>query len=156
MLQDTIILLKFLLSVIKLYTIMRIKFLICFLLFSLSVISQEIGSVKNGIHSIKLLKSNNLFSCVYSDVYSVDFNKEKSFNFPNIDTIYTIVMDGFKHHKDHQIIVQTGNDTIVKFEFKMIKGRNMLKIKQNNLESKTFGTSTYFSKKDIGKLFGNP
>jgi len=134
---------------------MQLKILIYFFLISSTLLGQEIGSIKNGNHSIKLLKSNNLFSCVYSDVSSVDFKKEKSFSFPNINTIYTIVMDGFKHHKDHQVIVQTSNDTIVKFEFKMIKGKNMLKIKQNNLDSKTFGTSTYFTKKEIVKLFGN-
>ena len=134
---------------------MQLKILIYFFLISSTLLGQEIGSIKNGNDSIKLLKSNNLFSCVYSDVSSVDFKKEKSFSFPNINTIYTIVMDGFKHHKDHQVIVQTSNDTIVKFEFKMIKGKNMLKIKQNNLDSKTFGTSTYFTKKEIVKLFGN-
>ena len=134
---------------------MQLKILIYFFLISSTLLGQEIGSIQNGNHSIKLLKSNNLFSCVYSDVNSVDFKKEKSFSFPNINTIYTIVMDGFKHHKDHQVIVQTSNDTIVKFEFKMIKGKNMLKIKQNNLDSKTFGTSTYFTKKEIVKLFGN-
>lgn len=124
------------------------------LLISLSGFGQEIGSVKNGNYSIKLLKSNNIFSCIYSDVNSETFNKEKSFSFPNIETIYTIVMDGFNHHNDHQVIVQTSNNTIVKFEFKMIKGENMLKIKQNNLVHKTFGTSTFFTKNEMFKLFG--
>ena len=134
---------------------MQLKILIYFFFISSTLLGQEIGSIQNGNHSIKLLKANNIFSCVYSDVNSVDFKKEKSFSFPNINTIYTIVMDGFKHHKDHQVIVQTSNDTIVKFEFKMIKGENMLKIKQNNLDTKTFGTSTYFTKKEIMKLFGD-
>ena len=134
---------------------MQFKTFLFSLLISASCFSQEIGTIKSGNHSITLLKSNNLFSCVYSDVNSTDSRKEKSFSFSNLNSIYTIVMDGFKHPNDHQIIVQTSNDTIVKFEFKMIKGRNMLKIKQNNLESKTFGTSSYFTKKEIVKLFGN-
>lgn len=135
---------------------MQFKTLLFFLLISISCFSQEIGSANNGNHSIKLLKANNLFSCVYSDVYSVEFNKEKSFSFSNLNDVYTIVMDGFKHPNNHQIIVQINNDTIVKFEFKKIKGENMLKIKQNNFNSKTFGASSYFTEKEIVKLFGNP
>ena len=134
---------------------MQFKTLLFSLLISASCFSQEIGNVKSGNHSIKLIKANNLFSCVYSDVNSVGTKKEKSFRFSNLASIYAIVMDGFKHPNDHQIIVQTSNDTIVKFEFKMIRGENMLKIKQNNLESKTFGTSSYFTKKEIEKLFDN-
>lgn len=134
---------------------MRILISIIYLLLSLSVFSQEIGSVKSGNHSIKLLKSNNLFSFVYSDTNSEILNDEKSFNVPNIDTMYLIVMNGFKHQRDHQVIIQTNNDTIIKFDFKKIKGEKMLMIRQNNLLNSTFGSSTFFTKDEIEKLFGN-
>ncbi|NOR27777.1 MAG: hypothetical protein GQ540_04525 [Lutibacter sp.] len=134
---------------------MHIKFFIFFFLISSTILGQEIGSVKNGNHSIKLYKSNNLFSFVYSDVNSKAFYTEKSFNFPNIDTMYAIVMDGFNHHKDHQVIVQTNVDTIVKFEFKKVNGKKMLMIRQNSLVSKIVGRSTFFTEDEIVKLFEN-
>ena len=56
-------------------------------------------------------------------------------------------MNGFEKSSDHQIIVQTNNDTIVKFEFKEIKGQKMLKIKQNNLTVQTFGVSVFYTQK---------
>lgn len=135
---------------------MNIKIVLLFLLISSSIFSQEIGRVKNGSHSIKLFKSDSLFSCTYSDVNSKTFKKETSFNFPNKETVYRILMNGFKHKSDHQVIVQTSNDTIVKFEFKNVRGKKMLKIKQNNLLSKTFGTSIFFTKDEIIQLFGSP
>lgn len=135
---------------------MKVKFLMIYLLISFSSFGQEIGNIKNGNHTIKLLKSDNLFSFVYSDVNSKASNSENSFNFPNIDTIYTIVMDGFNYSKNHQIIVQISSDTIVKFEFKKIRGKKMLMIKQNNLANKTFSTSSLFTQDEIKKLFGNP
>lgn len=134
---------------------MKVKFLMICILISFSSFGQEIGSIRNGNHTIKLLKSDNLFSFVYSDINSNKPNNEKSFHFPNIDTIYTIVMDGFNYSKNHQIIVQTSSDTIVKFEFKKIRGKKMLMIKQNNLANKTFSTSSLFTQDEIKKLFGN-
>jgi len=135
---------------------MRILISLIFLLFSLSVFSQEIGSAKNGNHSIKLLKSNNVFSFVYSDANSKIVNDEKSFHFSNLDTMYLIVKNGFEHQKDHQVILQTNVDTIVKFNFKKIKGEKMLMIRQNNLSDKNSSTSTFFTQDEIEKLFGNP
>ncbi|MFK5959520.1 MAG: hypothetical protein QM495_11715 [Lutibacter sp.] len=135
---------------------MRVLFLLIFLFFSTSIFSQEIGSVKNGNYTIKLLKSNNLFSFVYSDITCGNFTTEKSFNFPNKETIYSFIMSGFEAENDHQMILQTSIDTIVKFEFKKIKGRKMLQIRQNNLVNKTFGSSTFFTKDEIHQLFGNP
>ena len=126
------------------------------LLITLPSFGQEIGCASRGIHSIKLLKSNNLFSFVYSDINSQPHDKEKSFNFHNKETVFKMIMDGFSSITDHQMIVLTTNDTIIKFEFRKIKGKKMLKIKQNNLQSKTFGTSTFFTKNEIVQLFGNP
>ena len=134
---------------------MRYYIFFYFILITSFIFGQEIGHVKKGNHSIKLLKSNNLFVCVYSDVNATAFNKVNSFNFSNKNTIYEIMMDGF-NNKDHQIFVQTNKDTIVKFEYKRIKGEWMLKIKQNNLDTKTIGISTFFNKEQIVELFGNP
>ncbi len=134
---------------------MRYYIFFYFILITSFIFGQEIGYVKKGNHSIKLLKSNNLFVCVYSDVNATAFNKENSFNFSNKNTIYEIMMNGF-NNKDHQIFVQTNKDTIVKFEYKRIKGEWMLKIKQNNLDTKTIGMSTFFNKEQIVELFGNP
>ena len=64
-----------------------------------------------------------------------------------------IMMNGF-NDKDHQIFVQTNQDTIVKFEYKRINGQWMLKIRQNNLDTKTSSISTFFYKEQITKLFG--
>jgi hypothetical protein len=135
---------------------MRILIILISFLFSIAAFSQEIGSVKNGNHSIKLLKSNKLFSFVYSDINCESLTAQNSFNFPNKETVYGLIMDGFEAINDHQMIIQTSVDTIVKFEFKKIKGKKMLKIRQNNLLDKTFGSSTFFTKDEIYQLFGNP
>lgn len=134
---------------------MQFKTLIFFLLISISCFSQEIGIVKNGNYSIKLLKIDKLFSFTYSDVNSKNSNDENSFDFPNIDTMYQIVMDGFDYHNDHQVIVQTSKDTIVKFDFKKVNGKKMLMIRQRSLLSEKLSTSTFFTKDEIIKLFGN-
>ena len=118
-----------------------------------SVCGQEIGSIKNGKHSLKLLKSDDIFACVYSDVNSTTFNVEKSFKFHNKQTVYDIIMNGF-NNRDHQIIVQANKDTILKFEYKRVNGEWMLKIRQNNLDTKTTSISTFFKKDQIVKLFG--
>jgi len=135
---------------------MQFKTLIFSLLISASCFSQEIGSAKNGNHSIKLLKTENLFSFVYSDINSKILNEENSFHFPNIDTMYLIVMNGFDYHNDHQVIIQTNKDTIVKFDFKKVNGKKMLMIRQNSLLNEKFSTSTFFTKNEIVGLFGNP
>ncbi len=132
---------------------MRAAIFICFLLISSAVFGQEIGSVNNGKHSIKLLKSEDLFACVYSDVNESTFRVEKSFKFYNKQTIYDIIMNGF-NDRDHQIFVQTNKDTILKFEYKRVNGEWMLKIRQNNLDTKTSSISTFFNKDQIVELFG--
>ena len=133
---------------------MRIEFLVIFFMFSSVVVGQEIGSVKNGNHFIKLLKSDNLYHFIYSDIKSGKLNSEKSFHFSNKETVYSILMNGFNTKKNRQIIVKTSNDTIVKFNFKKIKGKLMLYVYQNNLNNNSFGTSSFFNKKQITELFG--
>jgi len=133
----------------------KILILIYFLSISSFVFAQEIGSVKKGSHSIKYLKSNNVFSWVYLDINSTIFQSKKSFSFPNKETIYTLIMDGFKSANSHQKIVLTDSDTVIKFEFRKLKGEWLLKIRQNNLKSKTVSVSTFLNKKQIVQLFGN-
>lgn len=133
---------------------MKIKLTLFLILMTASIFAQEIGSVKNGKHSVKLLKSENLFSWVYSDVNSKIIPTEKSFNFPNKETIYNIIIEGFKKNNNHQIIVQTDQDTVVKFEYKKIKGEMLLNITHNNWNSKIAGTSTSLSRQQLTALFG--
>ena len=133
-----------------------IQVLGCFLLFASSIFSQEVGSIKKGNHSIELLKLKNTYSMVYSDVNSTSDLLENTIQFSIKETVYEIIMNGFDADEDHQIILKTTNDTIVKFEFRAIKGERMLKIRQNNLGVNTFGTSTFFTKSEMKILFGNP
>lgn len=125
----------------------------CFLWIFSSMSSQQIGIVNNGDHSLKLLKTDHLFACFYSDIKENSYAANKSFKFSNKDFVYEIMMNGF-NNKDHQIFVQTNKDTIVKFEYKKVNGRWMLKIRQNNLDTKTTSISTFFYKEQIEKLFG--
>jgi len=129
---------------------MKIFVPVLFIFFSVHISSQEIGSVKKDNHSIKLVKTPDSYSLIYSDLYTTNQN---AFQFNFKETVYNIIMDGFEKSSDHQIIVQTNNDTIVKFEFKEIKGQKMLKIKQNNLTVQTFGVSAFYTQKDILRLF---
>ena len=128
----------------------------CFLLFASSIVAQEVGSIKKGSHSIELFKLKNTYSMVYSDVNSKSDFSENTIHFSIKETVYKIIMNGFDADLAHQIILKTANDTIVKFEFRDVKGQRMLKIKQNNLAVNTFGTSTFFTKYEMQTLFGNP
>lgn len=136
---------------------MRIKILLFFGIFfiSFNVWSQEIGSVVNGIHSVKLFKSNNLYAFVFSDSYSKNLT-QKSFNFPIKETVYNIMIDGFSSHSNHQIFVQVDEKTIVKFQYKIINNRLKVKIIHNNLLTQKIGASTFLSKNQVQNLFGLP
>jgi hypothetical protein len=134
--------------------VMHIRLTLFLILISSSIFGQEIGNVSNGIYSMKLLKSDNLFSWVYSDVNSKPTQEEKSFNFSNIETIYNIIMDGFENKYNHQIIVHTDIDTVIKFEYKTIKGQMLLNINHNNMNSKIAGISTSLSREQLITLFG--
>ncbi len=133
---------------------MKIKLTLFLILLTASIFGQEIGHVKNGTHSVKLLKSENLFSWVYSDVNSKTAHAEKSFHFPNKETIYNMIIEGFEKNNNHQIIVQTDQDTVVKFEYKMIKGEMLLNINHHNLNNKIAGISTSLSREQLISLFG--
>jgi len=147
--------LKYILSVIRKYFNFRLLLFICLFLFASSLFSQEVGSIKKGNHSIELLKLNNRYSMVYSDINSNKVIVENTIHFSIKESVYEIIMNGFNSNVDHQIILQTSNDTIVKLEYRAIKGEKMLKIKQNNLAVNTFGASIYFTKSEMQTLFGN-
>jgi len=130
---------------------MPYKIVLVFLLFAFSIYGQENGNGLKINHSIKFLKTDNIYTCVYTDVSSKKIYTEKSFDFPVIKTIQKIILDGFKVKKDHQSIVQVDNSTIVKFEFRTINGVRMFKIRQNNFQKKIFGASGFFSEQEIRK-----
>ena len=87
---------------------------------------------------------------MYSDIESGENN---IFLFPKIESVYNIIIEGFNNNKDHLVIVKAINDTIIKLEYKRLKGVKMVKIKQNNLQTKSFGVSSFFSKEDMITLF---
>lgn len=136
---------------------MQIKILLLaiFCVLSTSIYSQQIGKVSVGKNSVSLLKDNNSYVCVYTDISSkTSTSSNKSFHFPNKETVYNIIMYGFENKNNHQVFVQTNEMTIIKLEYKWIKGELLLKIKHNNLENNAIGLSTYLTKKQIRKLFG--
>jgi len=130
---------------------MHYKISLILLLFTYSIFGQDIGKKVKEIHSIKFLKADNIYTCVYTDVTSKNKLIEKSFSFPVLKTIQKIIFDGFKVKKDHQLIVQIDNSTIVKFDYRMVNGMRKIKIRQNNFQKKTFGVSAFFSEKEIQK-----
>ena len=124
-------------------------------LISSSIISQEIGRVVNGSQSVIVVKTNNRFECVYSDVgNSESFATQKSFIFPFNDSLYNIIIDGFESGRNHQTVVQTYEDTIIKFDYRSINGRIFLTFRHNNLKNNVIGTSISLTKGQIDKLFG--
>ncbi|GGK54885.1 MULTISPECIES: hypothetical protein [Flavobacteriaceae] len=129
---------------------MRIVLIVVFLFLTSYAKGQELGIVKNGKHSIKLIKNASNYSLLYSDIKSGENNL---FLFPKIESFYNIIIDGFNNTKDHLVIVKAINDTIIKLEYKSLKGVKMVKIRQNNLQTNSFGVSTFFSKEDMITLF---
>lgn len=128
--------------------------LLCVLMFNLSMFGQEIGSIKDGSHIVELHKVNNEFSCFYSDTNTRVTSELKSFQFPNIERVYGIIIDGFENEKDHKTYVLTNKDTVVKFEFNRINGVVQLKIKHNNLVNNTIGSTTSLNRNQVQELFG--
>ena len=123
-------------------------------MFSMTINGQQIGAVRNGEYLIELHKTNNIYSCFYSDINKKPSTELKSFQFPNINRVFTIIMDGFEHDKNHKTYVLTNKDTVVKFEFSKIDGVVLLKMKHNNLIDNTIGSTAYLNKEQIRKLFG--
>ncbi|MDT0553426.1 hypothetical protein [Urechidicola vernalis] len=134
---------------------MKYILLLSILALNFSGFSQEIGSIKDGEHIIKIHKTNNQFSCFYSDASLSVSTDLKSFQFPNIEQVYNIIMDGFENENNHKTYVLTNKDTIVKFEFNRINGEVQLKIKHNNLLNNTIGSTSALSKTQIHELFGS-
>lgn len=103
---------------------------------------------------MKLVQNQLQYSLVYSDVIEGE-DLEKSFNFTDKTKLYSILIDGF-NDEDHQVFLQTNKDTIIKFSYKRFKGEWMVMIKQENMDTNTKGFSTFFNKRAIQDLFGNP
>ncbi len=121
---------------------------------SSSIYGQEIGSIMNGTHSVSVVKHNNIYACVYSDVSNAEsFSPQKSFVFPYKESIYNIIIDGFKSNRNHQTFVQTDENTVVKFDYKRINGRMTLKIRHNNLNNNVIGISTPLTRDQVDQLF---
>jgi len=135
---------------------MRKVFVFIFLISTTSLISQEIGHIKNGKYSLTLIQNDQYFELVYSDLNSKTEHIQKSFKFLNKEKLYGILMEGFLKKNDHQVMVWSNKDTVVKFNFKTIRGEVLVYLNHNNFKKKVRGISTTFSKKQIVELFGNP
>jgi hypothetical protein len=132
---------------------MRRFFLLFILLQSFFIFSQEMGSIEKGEHTLKLFKHNHFYSISFS-LDKTDAPKlESAFIFPKKETILRLIESGFKKKNSHQLIVQTSQDTIVKFEFRKFKGNWFLKIKRNNLLNNEIHSSSFFKKEEVLKLF---
>lgn len=123
-------------------------------LLSSSIYGQQLGVISVGNHSIALHKTNDKFACVYTDIDAHILYPKKAFVFPNKETIYTIIMDGFKNTNDHQIYVQTNEHTVVKFEYRNINGELKVRINHTNLVNSRIGNTAFMTKNQINLLFG--
>jgi len=132
---------------------MKRFFLIIFLFQSLFALSQELGSIEKGKHTLKLFKHNHFYSISFSNEKTNSLTSESEFSFPKKETILQLIKDGFKKKNNHLLIVQTNQDTIVKFEFRKFKGNWFLKIKQNNLIGQSISSSSFFKKEKVLELF---
>ena len=127
--------------------------LLSLVFFSLTINGQGKLNVNKGFDLIEIQKKNNLFSCFYEDTNAAISSNVKSFQFPNIDRVYGIIMDGFEVDKNHKTYVLTDKDTIVRFEFTKISGEVQLKIKHNNLLNNYVGSTVYLNRAQVVDLF---
>ena len=63
-------------------------------------------------------------------------------------------MDGFKNESNHQVYVQMNKHTIVKFEYKRMNGKILVKIVHNNLANNKIGNTAFLTPFQIDELFG--
>jgi len=132
---------------------MRKAILLSLVFVSLAINGQEKLIVNKGFDLIELQKNNNIFSCFYEDTNAEVAEEVKSFQFPNIDHVYDIIMNGFDADKNHKTYVLTNKDTIVRFEFSKISGEVQLKIKHNNLLNNYIGSTSYLNREQIESVF---
>jgi len=71
--------------------LLKCRFWGCFLLFTSSILSQELGGIIKGNHSIELLKLDNTYSMVYSEVNSTSNLLENTIHFSIKETVYKIL-----------------------------------------------------------------
>ena len=134
---------------------MRNAFLLSLVLLSCAIHGQEKLNIDKENFTIELQKNDYVFSCFYSDTNNKTSSEVKSFQFPNVDRVYGIIMNGFDTDKNHKTYVLTNKDTIVRFEFSKISGEVQLKIKHNNLLNNYIGSTAYLSRAQIVDLFKN-
>lgn len=98
-------------------TLIKYKYFFFTFLITIQMAGQEIGHIKKDNHFIKLNKTKTEFCLIYSDMNSNDLIHKNSFSFSNKETIYKIIMDGFKNNNNHQIYIKVSNETIVKLKY---------------------------------------
>lgn len=132
---------------------MRIVFFLSLILLSCTINGQEKLDIDKETFIIKLQKNDYIFSCFYSDTNNKNFSEVRSFQFPNVVSVYKIIMNGFKKDGNHKTYVLTNKDTVVRFEFIKMNGEIQLKIKHNNLINNYVGATAYLNRKQIVNLF---
>ncbi|WP_111709021.1 hypothetical protein [Lutibacter citreus] len=129
--------------------------LIIIFLTAFQIAGQEIGNIYKNNHFIKLNKTASDFCLIYSDINSNNLFFENSIQFSNKETIYNIIINGFKKKNNHQVFIKTNNNIIVKLKYIHLRGEKLLSIKHNNLSNKTRGQSHFFTQEDFEQLFSS-
>jgi hypothetical protein len=132
---------------------MRKAILLSLVLVSLSMNGQEKLNLNKGFNLIELRKNNNVFSFFYEDANASISSEIRSFQFPNVNRVYDIIINGFDVGENHKTYVLTNKNTIVRFEFSEILGEVQLKIKHNNLLNNYVGSTAYLNRAQIVALF---
>ena len=132
---------------------MRNAILVCLVLISLTLSGQGKQTANQDKNLVELQKQDNIYSCFYSDTNAKFSSDLKSFQFPNVDRVYEIIMNGFEKGENHKTYVLTNDDTVVRFEFSKISGEVQLKIKHNNLINNYVGATSYLNKEQVVHLF---
>lgn len=132
---------------------MRNAFLLSLVLLSCAIHGQEKLNIDKENFTIELQKNDYVFSCFYSDTNNKTSSEVKSFQIPDIDKVYEIIMNGFEKDRNHRTYVLTNKDTVVRFEYSRMRGEVQLRIKHNDLLNNYIGSTAYLNKEQIVDLF---
>ena len=125
---------------------------LCAFMFCVPFFGQNSSVVSKERYDIKLEKSNEVFSCFYSDV-NAKSNRVKSFHIPDVPKVYAIIMAGFDKKRNHKTYVRTNENTVIRLDYSRLRGVVQLKINHNNLLTNYIGVTTFLDKKRVEELF---
>ena len=134
---------------------MRKSLIFCAFMMCLSFFGQNNFADKGTNNHIKLEKSNEVFSCIYSDINDKYSKSVKSFQIPDLTRVYSIIMTGFEKKRNHKMYVKTNDNTIVRLDFSKMNGVIQLRINHNNLVNNYIGSTTFLDRRQVVALFKN-